>query len=323
MGGPYQPQTLERQIEKDFTDADHAIGDYDDRIKSNATVRSRMLTEAEAIFQQFLQLKEKQTALSQYVNIFLLASSAVMPELGLAVSMGKSFAKVKEAIDKFVEFDKLEKRVEKVKGVTEKVSGWKEKQELKKDVKEAAEVKEMGNKLISYTKYMTFASDENDFLIEKDRLIAATRDTISNYYYYFLDHQDKYKAYALKQMVDNMLAGNDIVLGNSDLNQLRMKYLYEIIWRYCQNYVGLTKKIQRQVQTKVSYETEYEIDGLNNSQVDWILQTFGFYAPRGLYFGAPPIFDVPEALIKWGVKQKVSLNPVPIVSDGIPMVGKY
>jgi hypothetical protein len=44
------------------------------------------------------------------------------------------------------------------------------------------------------------------------------------------------------------------------------------------------------------------IEGLNNSQRDKILEWFGLKSPRGVYFTAPMVFNIALALVYWHVK---------------------
>jgi hypothetical protein len=299
----------ERQIEEDYDRAKDKIDYYSTRLHSIATIRSECFTTARTSFADFLQLKDGQDSIMKYTGIILLAASVVLPEIGIALAIAKSAAKAEQFAVQLERIEQLEKNAELVEKGLAKVEKARATDELKTKKKEEKEVAEQKEKAIGmFENSMKVVNEDNELLLKSDELLKFVRDTITGHKYYYLMNQDKYNFMMLQNMADNILAGTDIKLTEMEITQITKRYLYELVKSYCQTYC-------RSVWSHPfgSNNGDYRIDGLNETQQNWLIDNFGIYIPRGKYFLATPIVDLKRTLLSWGARQVEEVTP-PLVS---------
>jgi hypothetical protein len=299
----------DRIIEEDYDKAKDRVSYYSDRLHSMATVKSECFTTARTSFADFLQLKDEQDSIMKYSGIILLAASIVLPEIGIALAIAKSAAKAEQAAVALERIEQLEKNAELVEKGLAKVEKARAKDELKTKRTEEKEVSEQKEKAIGvFETSMKVVNEDNELLLKSDELLEFVRNTITDYKYYYLMNSDKYNYPFLQTMTDNILAGTDIQLSETEVDQITKSYLYELVKSYCRSFC-------RSVWSHPfgSNNGHYRIDGLNETQQKWLIDNFGLYIPRGKYFLATPIVDLKRTLLSWGARQVDEVTP-PLVS---------
>ena len=85
-----------------------------------------------------------------------------------------------------------------------------------------------------------------------------------------------------------------------ELDQIELAYLFQMIGEYARSNVTIVKTV-----TNYGRDDGYAIEGLNNTQIDTIIELFGGSEGKGKYFSMPPVWSVYFYLSMWSVRETV------------------
>jgi len=258
--------------------------------------RALKLTSAMQKFAKFLDLPECDSKVGHICEVAFGVICVLQPEFALAPFLGKSSEAVGRALEGAKAESKLAKIAMKAKETGEKI---KTVTELAGNVKEATSDEPRG---ISQLKNLDASRRPVAELIKSSRLAREVwrkgLDLIDTEFENRVNNPAQHPKESLAAMIARLLPLPKC-LTDDELDEFEELYLWKMIGQYVQ----LNVVVRDPIRVQGGPLGRPSVDGLNDNQIETVLDLFGPEATRGKIFSSGPYRDAPLALVALGAKR--------------------
>ncbi|MBN9063145.1 MAG: hypothetical protein BGP06_12625 [Rhizobiales bacterium 65-9] len=295
--------------------AQNVAAKYMQAVNGELYARGLIFTNAMQKFAKFLELEAIPPWYTPYLALASIALSVAQPELFLATFLKEK----KEAVTLALTISaaagsKTAKAAQTVQAVRDAAAKGKEVAGKVKDVYDGAKGAKEAVGKIADPETAPGADDLRKLDASKGvvtQLIAASRatfkiwsdalDALANEFENRLNDPGKSRSETLEQMASRLLA-KPVQLSVSELDEVELLFLYEMIKVYVSNVVTVNIEVEDWTDDGGARIENVRYDGLNNNQIATIRSLFGSGVKRGNIFRYPAVADMKSTVIGWGSK---------------------